>query len=115
MWMSRTNAGRVTMFNVFFLETIARPAGKSISEIKREYDLCWGRLLPETMQKLKTGAAEIMQVKTLPQVLKRMGIDAEDAAIAELILWAFENKEEKSSREYPEFPVKVIKRVFFCV
>jgi hypothetical protein len=107
MWMSRTNAGRVTMFNVFFLETIARPQGKSIEDIKRGYDLCWGKLMPDTLKLLKTGAQEILAVDTLPEVLKKMGIVVTNEAIAELMLWAFENKEENGGRVYPEFPKKV--------
>lgn len=34
-WMKETKAGRVTMFNVLFLETIARPEGSTIEDIKK--------------------------------------------------------------------------------
>ena len=106
MWMQRTYAGRVTMFNVFFLDTIARPSGQSIEDIKRGYDVCWGKLMVETLEKLKKGSLEILSVKTLPEVFKKMGIEAKEEAIVELILWGFENKEELERREYPEFPKK---------
>ena len=33
MWMEKTQGGRVTMFNVFFMETVARPAGMTLNDI----------------------------------------------------------------------------------
>ncbi len=37
-----------------------------------------------------------MNVKTLPEVLVRLGMPMQKQALAELILWAFENVEERA-------------------
>jgi hypothetical protein len=103
-WMKLTNSGRVTMFNVFFMNTIARPKGKTIQEIKDAYDITWGKLPDRLLEELKKGIESILSVKKLPQVMKYFGLEMEDEGIAELILWSFDNKLEGSVK-YGQFPL----------
>lgn len=95
--------------------------------IKAVYDDRWGRIPEEKLQLLKDGYEEIMQgeylfihfllylfyfivacslstVKSLPRVLEKLGMPMEKEAIAELILWAFENKDETGKTKGAIFP-----------
>ncbi len=103
MWMKLTNAGRVTMFNVFFMQVVARPEGKNVEEIKISYDKTWGKISFSLMNSLKLGIQEILHVKTLPEVFQRLGVSIEPEGIAELILWAIDNKHE-GHKYYPPLP-----------
>ncbi|KAH3746262.1 Ubiquitinconjugating enzyme subfamily protein [Pelomyxa schiedti] len=96
-WMKVTNSGRVTMFNVLFLRTVARPEGMTIDQIRGMYDANWGKLPNEIFAEMKKGPAKIFSVTTLPEVFNMMGINIPPEAIAELILWGFENREESAS------------------
>jgi hypothetical protein len=92
-WSEGTNYGKVTMFNVHFLR-VCRPKGVPLTEIKHNYDSRWGRLSDETLYALKKGAEEILKVDKALVALHRLGVDIDTGALAELILWALENKEE---------------------
>ena len=69
--------------------------------------MTWGKLPDETILKLKKGCESIIKVTKLPDVLKHIGVIMSNDAIAELILWSFDNKIEEKSRVYPPFPTKV--------
>lgn len=68
------------------------------------YDSRWGRLSDEKLSALKKGYDEIMTVSSLPEVLAKLGMPLEKAAIAELLLWAFECKEEVDTK-WQDFPM----------
>jgi hypothetical protein len=51
-----------------------------------------------------SGYDEIMKVSKLPEVLAKLGMPLETGAIAELLLWAFECKEEVDAK-WLEFPM----------
>eukprot|EP00026_Physarum_polycephalum_P000525 Phypoly_transcript_00526.p1 GENE.Phypoly_transcript_00526~~Phypoly_transcript_00526.p1 ORF type:complete len:1493 (+),score=259.06 Phypoly_transcript_00526:63-4541(+) len=94
LWMRGTSGGRVTMFNVLFMNVIARPKDMPIEEIMDMYDSRWGKVPADKLVLLKNGYEEIMKVTSLQEVLSRLGVPMEKEAIGELILWAFEHKEE---------------------
>jgi len=99
-WLEGTNAGKVTLFCVLFLQVVARPKGKTIPDIKQMYDSRWGRLQDEVLAHLKDGCHEILQLKSLPEIFSRLGLPRDKEAIAELILWAFDNIEESPKVNY---------------
>jgi hypothetical protein len=103
-WMKGTNGGRVTMFNVLFINLIARPPGSTLEDIANTYDSRWGRLSDEKLSALKRGYDEIMKVTRLHEVLAKLDVLLPNDAIAELLLWAFECKEEVDVK-WQEFPM----------
>jgi hypothetical protein len=93
----------LTSVDVLFLNLIARPPGNSLDDTIKMYDSRWGRLSDEKLSALKKGYDEIMKVSSLPEVLSKLGMPLEKDAIAELLLWSFECKEEVDVK-WQEFP-----------
>ena len=60
------------------------------------YDCNWGRLPAEVLANLKSGSDEILKTNSEFVVMKKLlGIDMDESSLAELILWAIENKMEE--------------------
>lgn len=114
-WNENTSAGKVTMFNLLFLNVIARPKGVKLAEIANMYEENWGKIQIEQLEKIKTGFDEIKDTKSIEFAMKRFGFsNITLEGIAELILWAFENKEDpvsKSIEYFAEIPMGAGKRV----
>jgi len=90
-WDENTSSIKVTLFNVLFL-TVLMPKGITISEIKANYDRRWGRLSNECLKQIKEGYQHIMNITSISENFEYFGIKCTRSAIAELLLWAFENK-----------------------
>eukprot|EP00742_Colponemidia_sp_Colp-10_P012795 GILJ01014402.1.p1 GENE.GILJ01014402.1~~GILJ01014402.1.p1 ORF type:complete len:1019 (-),score=120.84 GILJ01014402.1:28-3084(-) len=103
-WMGETNGGRVLQFNLLFLEVVARPDQTSMEDVRQMYDGRWGLLPAEKLQQLKEGFQLILTQPTLPELLHRLGFELPNDAIAELLLWAFQNKDEKPRPIYEGIP-----------
>jgi prolyl-tRNA editing enzyme YbaK/EbsC (Cys-tRNA(Pro) deacylase) len=94
-WSEGTRVSvKLMLFNVMFLNLVARPEGVSLDDVRASYDKCWGRLTDETVDKLKIGALEISKIDTLQGVMDRIQMPSSTADIAKLIRWAYENKTE---------------------
>lgn len=106
-WMKVTNSGRVTMFNVLFLRLL-RPKGSTAKSVCEMYDKNWGRVPSQIMSQLKEGANKILHsVDNLQQVMYYLGVSPDlqkpsisDTAIAELLVWAFENRLDFAANKF---------------
>jgi len=60
------------LFNVMFLEKVARPNGQSLNQVKESYDSSWGRVSDDVIAEIKRCHQSIMAVKTLQEVMERV-------------------------------------------
>jgi len=109
-WHKRVpESGRVSMFNKLFLDTM-KSNGASVADVVAGYDSRWGRLSTSQLATLKGGYAEIMKVSSTQELLRRLGYDLTPPALAELILWAIEFRQE-GPVQYAGIPRKAGGRV----
>eukprot|EP01080_Neovahlkampfia_damariscottae_P003166 gene3166-5482_t len=66
---------RLLMFHEYFLNNFARPDGKSIEEIAKNYDNKYGRPTDEEKEDLQKSLFRIQKVKSFEEVLKNMKIE----------------------------------------
>jgi hypothetical protein len=94
-WFEATRvSSSLMLFNMAFLEIIARPVGKSLDDVKAIYDASWGRLMDATVSKIRDAYHDIRAIKSLSEVMSRVGMSNNICDIAELIRWAIANEAE---------------------
>jgi hypothetical protein len=92
---------------------VARPPGVKLEDVINMYDSHWGMLPNEKQNELKKGYEDILQVRSLQDMLVRLGMPMEKEPLVELILWAFEHKEENQRVKWEDFPTEGIFFFFF--
>jgi len=84
------------LFNLMFLEHVARPSGCTIDDVKKRYDRTWGRLSEATLQQLKSACKDIQAVDSMSEAYKRAGVAhyADIHTLADDIRWALAHEKE---------------------
>ena len=94
-WRPTSISNKIIAFHVYFLTKLARPNGKTLSQIANDYDFNYGQPLPSLLERFQKTIFEIQNIEDFNTFFKFIGMPQTPEQITNLLIKSVKSSERK--------------------